>query len=599
MGSGGKNVATVRLKPADPFELITWLARSQSDPRKAVAELVQNSLDAGASEILVERRRVRGAVTLRVLDDGEGVLPEMERRPALHHLATHIGHSQKMKLDPMERMNRVVAGKYGVGLLGFWSLGKEMELRTRVAGSELMVLRLREESQAAAIERLRCPPDAKDTFTEVVVSPLHAAAQRVVSGRRLSEYLAAELRGQLLARQVELVVHDRLARGTAQKRFRVVPQRFAGERLNLPESVEVDGFAPLLLELYHTPGHERPAVRVSCAGTLVADNVAELEALGLAEDPWVGRELCGVIDFPSLNVPPGTRRGIVPDRAASALAATLEALRPAVLEELEVLERERQALLDRNVARELRRALRGLRYYELPHVERRGASDKGTASNGAPLGRPPAPSPPPRPRPPGVPPGPLVAVRVVPSAVRIAPGLERRVSAIAVDAQGCRLQEVELTWQIIGPDGLTLVGDGARPAIACAPEALPGCEALVRVTAKQNLAMASGSASVVVDDEADDGSDLGVPEPHLVSEPGRNWRSRIQANRWEVNDMHQDYLACRTDQPRRLRYLLSLLAKEIVLRTTGRFETADVLENLVEVLSFAERNLRPARGARR
>ncbi len=25
----------VRLKPADPFELIRWLARSQSEPRKA------------------------------------------------------------------------------------------------------------------------------------------------------------------------------------------------------------------------------------------------------------------------------------------------------------------------------------------------------------------------------------------------------------------------------------------------------------------------------------------------------------------------------------------------------------------------------------
>jgi hypothetical protein len=37
---------TLVLRPADPFDLIRWLARSQSDPRKAVAELVQNSIDA-------------------------------------------------------------------------------------------------------------------------------------------------------------------------------------------------------------------------------------------------------------------------------------------------------------------------------------------------------------------------------------------------------------------------------------------------------------------------------------------------------------------------------------------------------------------------
>ena len=42
---------SVMLKPADPFDLIRWLARSQSDPRKAVAELVQNSIDAGARQI--------------------------------------------------------------------------------------------------------------------------------------------------------------------------------------------------------------------------------------------------------------------------------------------------------------------------------------------------------------------------------------------------------------------------------------------------------------------------------------------------------------------------------------------------------------------
>jgi hypothetical protein len=37
-----------------------------------------------------------------------------------------------------------------------------------------------------------------------------------------------------------------------------------------------------------------------------------------------------------------------------------------------------------------------------------------------------------------------------------------------------------------------------------------------------------------------------------------------------------------------------LLAKEIVLRTSGRPEVAEVLESLVEVLAHAERNLRGA-----
>ncbi len=47
----GQGHITGRLRAADPFELIRWLARSQHDPRKALAELVQNSLDAGATHI--------------------------------------------------------------------------------------------------------------------------------------------------------------------------------------------------------------------------------------------------------------------------------------------------------------------------------------------------------------------------------------------------------------------------------------------------------------------------------------------------------------------------------------------------------------------
>jgi HSP90 family molecular chaperone len=143
---GPKGATTLRLKPADPFELIRWLARSQSDPRKAVAELVQNSLDANARVVIVRRHRVRGAVCLSIQDDGEGVLPDLERYAALEHLATHVGHSRKMGLDPATRAQQVIAGKYGVGLLGFWSVGRKLEMRTRVSGSDVLALRLEEDS---------------------------------------------------------------------------------------------------------------------------------------------------------------------------------------------------------------------------------------------------------------------------------------------------------------------------------------------------------------------------------------------------------------------------------------------------------------------
>ena len=101
-----KDPARVRLQPADAFDLIRWLARSQSDPRKAMAELVQNAIDAGARTITLERRRRGRRASLMVRDDGEGIRPTEEREAALRYLATHIGRSHKRNLSPAERHQR-------------------------------------------------------------------------------------------------------------------------------------------------------------------------------------------------------------------------------------------------------------------------------------------------------------------------------------------------------------------------------------------------------------------------------------------------------------------------------------------------------------
>jgi hypothetical protein len=301
---------TVKLKPADPFDLIRWLARSQSDPRKAVAELVQNSIDANARRISIERRRLRRGPCLAIADDGEGIVPEYDREQALRAIATNIGYSRKRGLTLRERHDQVIAGKYGIGLLGFWSVGHRMEIRSRVRGSPVVALRLVEDQERAEIARIPVPIGAPDTFTEILITDLHESALRALSGRRLCEYLAAELRGPILATSVEVEVVDHLARGTSQKRFSVVPKRFTGERLNLPDTVEVPDQPPIRMELYVVRGSEgAPAIQVSCAGTLVADDIGELGSLGLDGFPWVGAGVGGLVDFPGFNVPPGTRRG--------------------------------------------------------------------------------------------------------------------------------------------------------------------------------------------------------------------------------------------------------------------------------------------------
>jgi len=586
---------TLVLRPADPFDLIRWLARSQSDPRKAVAELVQNSIDADARHIVVSRRRLRGGPALTVRDDGEGVLPGLGREEALRYIATNIGSSRKRSLSPEERRRLVVTGQYGVGLLGFWSIGRRMEIRSRVAGSSVHVLRLVEDEPRVALDELAVEIGSPDTFTEIVVTELHETGSRALSGRRLAEYLAAELRGPILASGVEMEVHDAMAKGTAQKRFSVVPRRFTGEPLRLAADLPVAGFPSTHVELYLARGAERPAIQVSCAGTLVADDIGELHALDLDTPPWVGCELSGLIDFPAFTVPPGSRRGVVPDRSAEAFARAMIDLRPLVENELRRLERERRAAADRHVVEELRRALRGLRgrlpQYDLPPVlgsrggvvsDGRGAPEPLDPEEAAPAELELLPA------------GDLAMVSIAPDPVEVAPGHEHRARAEARDGDGRLIRRgVTYRWSMEGA-GFSLRGEGARPAVTAEAATRPGATARLRVEVEQGARTATAEATVEAVEPLPDEAGFGIPEPHLVDAAGETWRSRFDGRRWEVNQMHEDYLALKGEARARLRYLLALLAKDLsqhAHRVPGAVEAS---EDVAAILALAERNLRGA-----
>jgi hypothetical protein len=583
------------LRPADPFDLIRWLARSQSDPRKAIAELVQNSIDAQARRVTIERRRLRGGPALVVRDDGEGVLPALGREEALRFIATNIGASRKRNLSAEERRRLVITGQYGVGLLGFWSIGHRMEMRSRVAGSRVHVLRLVEDEPKVGLAELAADIGAPQTYTEIVVTELHDAASRALAGRRLAEYLAAELRGPILASGADVEIRDALARGLAQKRFAVAPRPFTGERLAVPDEWPVDGHPAARVELYLARGAERPAVQVSCAGTLVADDIAELHALGLDEPPWIGSELSGIVEFPAFTVPPGSRRGVVPNDAAQAFGAAMRALAAVVVQELRRLERERRAAADRQVVEELRRALRGLRtrlpQYDLPDVRGGGGAGDGDAAGarapaeeGADLA--------PMAHPELFPAGPLASVRVVPDPIELAPGHEHRARAEARDGDGRVIREgLSHRWSAEGA-GLAVHGEGPRPAVVAEATARVGTTGRLRVTVEKDGRTAEAEAAVEVVEPRRDESGLGIPEPTLVDAPGETWRSRFDGERWEVNQMHEDYLALKGEARARLRYLVALLAKDLsqhAHRVPGAVEAS---EDVVAILALAERNLR-------
>src|SRR5436309_6310050 len=87
-----------KLRIGDDWNAIRIIALSQSNPLKAVAEFVENSIDAGARHITLIRGREKGVHFLRIKDDGAGIRRNAEGAPDFEYVATHICDSIKKRL---------------------------------------------------------------------------------------------------------------------------------------------------------------------------------------------------------------------------------------------------------------------------------------------------------------------------------------------------------------------------------------------------------------------------------------------------------------------------------------------------------------------
>ena len=87
-----------RLKIGDDWNAIRIIALSQSNPLKAIAEFVENSIDAHAKSVTITRGREHGAHYLAIKDDGDGVPRDADGLPDFKYVATHICDSIKRHL---------------------------------------------------------------------------------------------------------------------------------------------------------------------------------------------------------------------------------------------------------------------------------------------------------------------------------------------------------------------------------------------------------------------------------------------------------------------------------------------------------------------
>jgi hypothetical protein len=205
--AGGRRERRGRLKIGDNWNAITIIALSQSSPLKAIAEPVENSIDAKARSITITRGREQGRHFLAIRDDGEGVPRDGEGRPDFRYVATHICDSAKRRLKADGSAG--LQGEFGIGLLSFWTVGEELVMTSMGADRRAyqMVMRKGDPGYSVAPKRTLFG----DGGTEVRIAPLLDGV-RTLSGEKIQWYLAAELRDRIRSTGVRIQIVDRLAR---------------------------------------------------------------------------------------------------------------------------------------------------------------------------------------------------------------------------------------------------------------------------------------------------------------------------------------------------------------------------------------------------
>ena len=594
-----RGAAGGRLRIGDDWNAITIIALSQENPLKAVAEFVENSIDAGARHITITRGRERGEHYLEVLDDGRGVPRDENGAPDFRYVATHICDSVKRRLKT--EGIRGVQGEFGIGLLSFWTVGEELVMSSAADDGRVHEMRMRKGDPGYSIARRNAL--LTETGTRLKIRPLLPGV-RQLSGEKIQRYLASELRERIRQSGVRIRVVDRHAR----KELPVEPRQFSGELLHhLPPVTSSAG--EVYVELYLNAADAANEVGLYRSGTRILQSVAHLEAF--QKTPWTSGFLQGLIDAPFLNLTPATRTGVVHDAALESLIESLRSLEAALTGLIEERQRAEDERSSRDTLRAIQRAFREAMLalpaedYDWFDVTARAksAADSTAEEPGAPAYVE------------GVSlpddaesssgqrqffeyAGPLHSVRITPSSSTVRVDASRTLRAVARDARRRHIIEnIAYDWRLMEGNG-AIDNAGAEYAVFQAPD--EPCLTRIAVTARQGEMACEAEALITVTDtlmpEPKDRSSAahGLPGYTLEHAPGKLWRSRFDPdqNVIVVNSGHRDYVFAARAKALKLRYLVRLYAKEMVLRNFPGLRGEELLDRLVELSLYTEEHLR-------
>jgi hypothetical protein len=505
-------IATMKPKPnergklriGDDWNAIRIIALSQSNPLKAIAEFVENSIDAGAKIVTITRGRDNGAHYLAIKDDGNGVPRDADGLPDFKYVATHICDSIKRRLKA-DGNGTGLQGEFGIGLLSFWTVGDNLTMVSTGADKRAYQMTMRKGDPRYDVSSRRVLLAEKGT--ELKISPLLEGI-RTLSGEKIQWYLASELRDRIRDAHVRVTVVDKLAR----KQYEVEPRQFEGRLLhNLPVIRTPHGNA--YAELYLAAPADGSKVALSRAGTRVLEDLASLPDLDHA--PWTSGYVQGLIDVPFLNLTPGTRSGIIQDERYAALVTALEPAEAHVKKLIEDQQRAEEEQANQQSLRAIQRAFHEA-MLALPREEYDWFDIQARAHQEGGAGKPNENStlaaPDLNAMPGVVEPvtgdapqlqffdyaGPLYAVVISPAASTMPLNEARKFRALPRDRSRRRVQDgLRFNWEILEGDG-ALQGVSDQEVEYRAP-AIPGLTRL-RVTVTQREIVCSAEALITVTD---------------------------------------------------------------------------------------------------
>lgn len=592
-----------KLKIGDDWNAIRIIALSQSNPLKAIAEFVENSIDAHARNVTITRGRDHGAHYLSIKDDGDGVPRDEEGLPNFKYVATHICDSIKRRLKTEGRGNGL-QGEFGIGLLSFWTVGDTLTMVS--AGADQRAYQMSMSRGDSRYEVTQRRVLFAERGTELKISPLLEGI-RNLSGEKIQWFLASELRDRLRNEQVRVIVIDNLAR----KQYEVEPRAYEGRLLHQLPSVRTP-FGDAYAELYLAQPADSCRVALSRSGTRVVEDLATLP--GLESVPWSSRYLQGLVDAPFLNLTPGTRSGVIHDERFAALLEALKPLEAAVnvVIEAQLRAEEEQASQQsmRAIQRAFREALLALppEEYDWFDIQDREYRDGGTSK--AAVGDASLPD--------GISglgveepsvngseqlqffdhAGPLFGVVISPAASTVPVKERRRFRALPRDRSRRRVtQDLLFAWEIVEGEGS--IDFTADQEVEFSATETPGLVRL-RVTVKQRELSFSAEALVTVTDSLDlpmnpaVANARGLPGYTFERAAGALWRSRFDAERnvIVVNNGHRDFVFATKNRALQLRYLVRLYVKELVLKNFAGVPAEQLLERTVELSLYAEEKLK-------